>query len=170
MGQFVVRIDDPEAPDVRALLDTHLAFARHHSLPEDVHALDINGLLSGSVSVFSIREDDELVGVGALKQLDEFQAELKSMHTAEAARGRGAGRAMVDHLVAIERARGCHRVNLETGSGAAFAPARALYFSAGFEICGPFAEYGPSPNRVCMTLELAPRHPPDADSTQIAPP
>jgi putative acetyltransferase len=137
----------------------HHAFAKRHSPPEDVHALDLAGLLAENVSFFSIREDGELLGVGALKQLDELHAELKSMHTAEAARGRGVGRAMVDHLVGIARSRGCHRVSLETGSMEAFAPARALYASAGFETCEPFAGYRPSPNSVCMTLELNGRRP-----------
>lgn len=105
------------------------------------------------MSFLSIREDGELLGVGALKQLDEFHAEVKSMHSAEEARGRGVGRAMVDHLVDVARARGCRRVSVETGSMAAFTPARALYASAGFQICGPFAEYGPSPNSVFMTLD-----------------
>ncbi len=140
MGEFVVRSDDPKSADVRALLDAHLTFANRHSPPEDVHALDVTGLLAENVSFFSIREDGELLGVGALKQLDEFHAELKSMHTAEPARGRGVGRAMVEHLVGVARARGCRRVSLETGSTAAFAPARALYASAGFETCEPFAE------------------------------
>ncbi len=167
MGEFVVRMDDPESPDVRALLGKHVAFAKEHSPPEDVHALDITGLLAENVSFFSIREDGQLLGVGALKQLDEFHAEVKSMHTAVEARGRGVGRAMVDHLVDVARARGCQRVSLETGSMAAFAPARALYASAGFETCEPFAEYGPSPNSVCMTLELDSHHGPDAASTQI---
>jgi putative acetyltransferase len=167
MGEFVVGIDDPESGEVRALLAKHLAFARQHSPPEDVHALDSTGLLAENVSFFSIREDGELVGVGALKQLDELHAEIKSMHTAEAARRRGVGRAMLDHLVGIARARGFRRVSLETGSMAAFTPARALYASAGFQACAPFAEYGPSPNSICMTLELDQRHRPDAGSTQI---
>jgi putative acetyltransferase len=158
VAEFVVRADDPASDDVRALLDKHLAFARRHSPPEDVHALDVSELCAQNVSFFSIYEGGERVGVGALKQLDELHAEIKSMHTAEAARGRGVGRAMVDHLVGIARARGCRRVSLETGSMAAFAPARALYATAGFETCEPFAEYGPSPNSVYMTLELDQRH------------
>ena len=36
----------------------------------------------------------------------------------------------------------------------AFAPAHALYASAGFEICEPFADYGESPNSIFMTLDL----------------
>ena len=133
MGELVVGLDDPEAADVGALLGQHLAFARRHSPPEDVHALDI--------------------------------AELKSMHTAEAARQRGVGRTMLDHLLGVARSRGCERVSLETGSMAAFAPARALYASAGFERCEPFAQYRPSPNSVFMTLELDGPARPDAVDT-----
>lgn len=167
MGEFVVGIDDPQSAEVRALLDKHLAFARQHG--QDMHALDITELLAENVSLFSIREYGQLAGVGALKQLDEFHAEVKSMHIAEEARGRGVGRAMVDHLVDVARARGCRRVSLETGSMAAFAPARALYASAGFETCEPFADYGPSPNSVFMTLDLGSKHQgTDGGSTESA--
>jgi putative acetyltransferase len=154
MGKFIVRADDPAAADVRALLETHLAFALRHSPPEDVHALDVSDLLAESVSFFSIRDDGNLVGVGALKELDPAHGEIKSMHTCETARRRGVGRTMVEYLLALARARGYRRVSLETGSMAAFAPARALYVSVGFETCPPFAGYGPSPNSICMTLAL----------------
>jgi putative acetyltransferase len=83
-----------------------------------------------------------------------MHAEIKSMHTAEAARARGMGRAMLEHLLAVAHARGCRRVSLETGSMAAFATARALYRSVGFTPCEPFAQYEPSPNSEWMTLEL----------------
>ena len=76
------------------------------------------------------------------------------MHTAEVARRRGVARAMVDHLVGIAHARGYRRVSIETGSTPVFAPARALYASAGFEPCGPFGDYQLSPNSAYMTLEL----------------
>jgi putative acetyltransferase len=79
---------------------------------------------------------------------------LKSMHTAQAARGRGVGRAMVDHLIGVARDRGFRRVSLETGTMAAFAPARALYASAGFRPCGAFGDYSLSPNSTFMTLSL----------------
>jgi putative acetyltransferase len=168
MGQFVVRPDDPEADDVRELLARHLAFAKQHSPPEDVHALEISELLAENVSFFSIRQGGELVGIGALMQLDELHGELKSMHTDEAMRRRGVGRAIVHHLVGVARARGYRRVSLETGSAAVFAPARALYESAGFVTCEPFAEYRPSPNSVCMTLELDPRPRPDRGASDRA--
>jgi putative acetyltransferase len=154
MAEFVVHSDDPRAADVQALIDRHLEFAHEHSPPEDVHALDSSGLLADNVSFFSIRYDDELLGIGALKQLDSHHAELKSMHSAAAARGRGVGRAMLMHLLDLARSRGCTRVSLETASLPAFAPARALYASAGFTECEPFADYRVSQNSVCMTLAL----------------
>jgi putative acetyltransferase len=49
------------------------------------------------------------------------------------------------------------RVSLETGSMSGFAPARALYASAGFEPCEPFADYVPSPHSTFLTRKLAPR-------------
>jgi putative acetyltransferase len=154
MDQFVIVIDDPRAADVRALLDRHLAFANEHSPPEDVHALDLNGLLSPAVTFFSARRDGELLAIGALKKLDEAHAEVKSMHTAVPARGQGVGRAMADHLISVARQRRYRRVSLETGSMDAFAPAQALYLSAGFTLCGPFDAYPLSPNSTYMTLRL----------------
>lgn len=149
-----ISVDDPRAPDVRQLLAAHLAFANEHSPPEDVHALDINGLLDPSISFFSYRHEGELWGVGALKQLDAEHAELKSMHTSSAARGKGVGAAMVEHLLAVARERGVRRVSLETGTMDAFAPARALYERAGFEPCPPFADYTLSRNSMCMTRTI----------------
>jgi putative acetyltransferase len=147
--------DSPLAADVRALLASHLAFTTATSPPEDMHALDADGLRDPAVTFFSFRRDGVLLAVGALKRLDEQHAELKSMHTAAAARGRGIGRAMLDHLVGVARERGCRQVSLETGSMAAFGPARALYASAGFAECGPFADYRPSRNSTFMTLALS---------------
>jgi putative acetyltransferase len=154
MVQGKISTDDPQAADVRALLERHLAFANLHSPPQDVHALDIAGLLDPAITFYSFRLNGELLAVGALKRLDKEHAELKSMHTAEAARGRGIGRAMLDHLVRVARDRGFSRVSLETGSMAAFAPARSMYAKAGFSECEPFGDYFPSRNSICMTLWL----------------
>jgi putative acetyltransferase len=160
MNRFVISLDDPRRDDVRALLEQHLAFANEHSPPEDVHALDLDGLLDPTVTVFSLRVDGELYGIGAIKQLDAHHAELKSMHTVKAARGQGVGRAMVDHLLAVAVECNVERVSLETGTMEGFSPARSLYASFGFEPCEPFADYFLSPNSTCMTLLLADRkHP-----------
>ena len=146
--------DDPRAPDVRELLRRHLEFARATTPPEGVFALDADGLLDPAVTLFSLRQDGELIAVGALRELAERHGELKSMHTAAAARGRGAGRAILDHIIGVAVGRGYERLSLETGSMAAFAPARALYARAGFTPCEPFGAYLPSPTSTFMTLHL----------------
>ena len=154
MGDFVIAVDDPLRDDVRALLEQHLAFARSVTPPEHVHALDLDGLLDPSITLFSVRAGGELLGVGALKQLDPDHAEVKSMHTAKAARGRGVGRVMVDHLLAVAAERGVSRVSLETGTMDAFAPARSLYAEAGFAPCGPFGDYEESSTSAFMTRTI----------------
>jgi putative acetyltransferase len=154
-----IAADDPRAPDVRALLRRHLEFARATTPPEGVFALGLDGLLDPAVSFYTGRRSGQLLAVGALKQLDERHGELKSMHTAAEARGQGIGGAMVKHLIGVARARGLRRLSLETGSMAAFAPARSLYARAGFTPCGPFGGYPDSPTSVFMTLALAPEDP-----------
>jgi len=149
-----INIDDPRAPDVRALLGRHLTFAREHTPAEDVHALEVDGLADSAVTFYSFRRNGELLGVGALKRLDAHHAELKSMHTAEAARRQGIGAAMLDHLVTVARERGFHRLSLETGTMDAFAAARSLYAKRGFRPCDPYGDYVVSPNSICMTMLL----------------
>jgi len=146
--------DDPRRPEIQALLERHLEFARAQTPPEHSFALDEAGLLDPAVSLFSVRADGSVLGIGAIKRLGPHHAEIKSMHTAEAARGRGIGRAMLAHLLNVARARGFRRVSLETGTMAAFAPARALYEGAGFVPCGPFGDYWPSEDNMFMTLDL----------------
>jgi putative acetyltransferase len=154
MPSACISADDPLADDVRGLLLSHLEFARSNTPPEDVHALDIDGLLHPAVTFCSYRRDGELLAVGAIRLLNDNQGELKSMHTAAAARRQGIGRAMVDYLVGLARERGLTRVSLETGSTPEFAAARALYARAGFTETGPFGDYRESPNSTFMTMEL----------------
>jgi putative acetyltransferase len=145
--------DDPRKPDVQALLERHLEFALAQTPPEHSFALDGDGLLDPAITVFSYRACGSLLGIGAIKRLGPDHAEIKSMHTAEAARGRGIGRAMLTRLLEVARARGFRRISLETGTTAAFTPARMLYQSAGFVPCGPFADYQPSEDNLFMMLE-----------------
>lgn len=154
MPGYDVQPDSPESPDVRRLLETHLVFAAEHSPPEHVHALDVPQLIEDHVSFYSIRVDGELLGVGAIQELDTTHGELKSIHTVESARGRGIGRAMVAHLIAVARTRGYSRVSLETGSMEAFRPSRILYERMGFEVCPPFGKYWDNEYSTCMTLQL----------------
>ena len=153
-GEFVVERDDPRRPDVRAVLERHLAFCRATSPPEDVHALDLDGLVAPDVSFFSLRSDGTVLGVGALKRLGDDHVEIKSMHTLVEARGRGVARAMLAHLLGAARELGARLVSLETGSQKEFAPARRLYANAGFVETGPFADYRESPNSTFMTRDV----------------
>lgn len=151
-GHIVV--DDPRRPDVRALLERHLDFARGQTPAEHSFALSTDGLLDPAITVFGFRAGGTLLGIGALRRLGPDHAEIKSMHTAEAARRRGIGRALLIHLVGVARALGLRRVSLETGTTPGYAPARALYDDVGFVPCGPFADYKPSEHNLFMTLEL----------------
>lgn len=136
------------------LLRIHHAAAHAASPPGSAHALDLAGLQRPEISFWAAWEGGTLMGIGALKQLAPDHGEVKSMHTAERLRGRGAAGAMVGHIVAIARSRGYARLSLETGSMAYFAPARALYRRHGFVECAPFADYVLDPNSVFMTLDL----------------
>jgi len=136
------------------LLHTHLIRARAETAPGSAHALDLSGLRAPEVTFWSAWEGDAVVGVGALKRLSADHGEVKSMHTAETARGRGVGSAMLRQIMAAARAQGMSRLSLETGSWAYFAPARALYARRGFVECAPFGEYREDPNSVFMTLAL----------------
>jgi putative acetyltransferase len=144
-------LDDPRVVD---LLHVHVTRARAETAPGSAHALDLSGLRAAEVTFWSAWEGDTLVGVGALKQLSADHGEVKSMHTAEAARGRGVGSTMLRHIMAAARERRMSRLSLETGSWAYFAPARALYARYGFVECGPFGEYRADPNSVFMTRVL----------------
>jgi len=151
---MVIAPEDPRADDVRALLERHLALMHEVTPVGHVHALDAERLADPALSFFGARRGGVLLGIGALKRLDDAHVELKSMHTAFEARRRGVGAAMVTHLVGVARASGYRRVSLETGSFDAFAPARALYAGFGFVRCAPFGGYTDNPHSVCLTLEL----------------
>jgi putative acetyltransferase len=141
-------------PRVIELLYTHLVRARAETAPGSAHALDLSGLGAPEVTFWSAWEGDSLAGIGALKRLTADHGEVKSMHTAEAARGRGVGSAILRHIIAVSRARGMTCLSLETGSWPYFAPARALYTRHGFIECGPFGDYRPDLNSVFMTLAI----------------
>ena len=154
MCDLAIELADPLSDELGALVARHLAYARAHTPPENICALDTAGLDTPDITLWAVREQDGLIAMGALRELDAAHGELKSMHTLEEARGRGLGELMARHLLAQARARGYERVSLETGSQAGFAAARALYVKLGFEPCGPFADYTEKPGSVFYTLDL----------------
>jgi putative acetyltransferase len=152
----VLRIERDELlrAEVRALLNEHLTSMYSLSPPESVHALGLEGLKSPDVTFWTVWEGDVLMGCGALKELDATHGEVKSMRTPAKLRRRGAGRAILTHIVGEARVRGYTRLSLETGSMEEFEPARRLYESFGFSYCGPFAPYKEDPYSTFMTLAL----------------
>jgi putative acetyltransferase len=152
---LVVVRGDLTDPRVVELLEYHVTTALAQSPRESCHAFDVSALQRPEISFWAIWEGEALLGIGALMDLGGGHGEVKSMHTAKAARGRGVGAAMVRHIIAAARERGFRRLSLETGSMDYFAAARALYARHGFVECGPFEGYVPDPNSVFMTLDLA---------------
>lgn len=151
--------DDLTRPAIHALLEEHLRNMRELSPPESVHALDLERLRRPEITFWSAWDGDVLLGCGALKELDAVHGEIKSMRTPAALRRRGAGRAILAHIVDVARERRYERLSLETGSMDAFRPAHRLYESFGFRFCGPFGDYGPDPHSAFMTLQLQPSSP-----------
>src|SRR5205814_8377599 len=112
------------------------------------------GLRRPEITFWTVWESGELLGCGALKELDATHGEIKSMRTAAAHLRKGVARSMLAHILAEARRRGYRRLSLETGSAEAFLPARRLYETFGFDYCGPFDSYVEDPFSVFMTLEL----------------
>jgi putative acetyltransferase len=144
-------LDDPR---VQKLLAYHVSSARAQTACGCAHALDLSGLKSPAIRFWSAWEGDHVVAIGALKQLSVSHGEVKSMHTEQSYRRKGAGNAMLQHIITTARHMGLRRVSLETGSRPHFDAARALYGRNGFVECPPFGTYVLDPNSVFMTLEL----------------
>lgn len=149
-----LRLDDLEGPEVAQLLREHLENMARISPAESMHALDLEALRAPEITFWSAWEGEELLGCGALLELDAEQAEIKSMRTAEAHRRKGVAARLLEHLLEQARARGYRRLSLETGSQVEFEGAIKLYAKYGFRVCGPFAAYVEDPSSVFMTLDL----------------
>jgi len=151
---MIIRPDDVRGPEMTRLIREHLQAMHLHSPPESIHALGLDALRKPGITVWSAWDGQELLGCGALKELDPAHGEIKSMRTATPHLRKGVAAAMLTHLMDEARRRNYTRLSLETGSVAAFGPARALYARFGFEECGPFADYIADPYSVFMTRSL----------------
>jgi len=149
-----IKLDNLTHPAIHTLLNEHLQSMFLHSPPESVHALDLEKLRKPEITFWSAWEGDQLLGCGALKELDKWHAEIKSMRTAGAHLRRGVAQRMLQHIHDEAKRRGYRRLSLETGTADAFIPARTMYERFGFTHCGPFADYVEDPFSVFMTKEL----------------
>jgi putative acetyltransferase len=149
-----IKVDDLSGAEIQELLREHLRNMALHSPPESVHALDVEALRKPGITFWTAWEGDQLLGCGALKELDAQHGEVKSMRTSTSHLRKGVAKMLLGHILEEAKRRSYSRVSLETGSPAAFEPARRLYASFGFEYCGPFADYVEDPYSVFMTKEL----------------
>jgi putative acetyltransferase len=149
-----IRPGDFSDPRVISLIRYHFEKNRAVTPEGSAHVLDISALQAPAIAFFTAWEADELLGMGALKRMNDEDGEVKSMRTYDHALRRGVARAMVEHIVKRARADGLRRLYLETGSFEYFRPARELYARHGFVECGPFEGYKPDPNSTFMVLEL----------------
>lgn len=154
MPAYRIVQDDLSVPEVLALLRLHLDEMHRWSPPEKVHAMPAERLREPDVTFFSAWDGGTLAAVGALKALGGGRGELKSMRAAPGYRGQGAGRAMLDRLIAEARARGMTWLGLETGRPAPFADAQRLYAANGFAECPPFGDYVSDAFSLCMARAL----------------
>jgi len=136
---------DLDSSDVKALLELHFGMMRSISPPEACHVLPADGLRDPAVTFWSARDDGELVGIGALKELAPDHGEAKSMRTSHRSLGRGVGRAVLHQIVSEAKSRGYSRLSLETGCTKPFQAALSLYESEGFVPSGPFGGYSDTP-------------------------
>lgn len=149
-----IAMDDLSGSAIAKLLQEHLQNLSAISPPESMHALNIDALRKPEITFWSAWDGEELVGCGALKELDSQHAEIKSMRTASAHLRKGVASRLLQHLINEAKRRNYRRLSLETGSMDAFEPARRLYAKFGFNNCGPFGSYVEDPNSVFMTKEL----------------
>jgi putative acetyltransferase len=149
-----IRRGDLDDPRIVALLRHHYDMCHAVTPKCSAHVFTLEQLAAPEIDFWTAWDGETLLGVGAMKPLDPAHGEVKSMHTAEAARRRGVGGAILRHIMATSQARGIARLSLETGSFAYFAPAVALYRAHGFVDCPPFGDYRPDPNSLFLTRAL----------------
>lgn len=137
--------DSIDHPAVIALLRTHAAGCEASSPPGTCYYFDHGKLKAQGLDFVALWDADTLLGVAALAPngpgLEPGHGELKSMHVASAARGRGAGAALMQAILKRARVHDLRRVSLETGVSDYFAAAQRLYARHGFAPCGPFGNY-----------------------------
>jgi putative acetyltransferase len=149
-----IKEDDLYGPEIAKLLQEHLDDMAIHSPPESIHALNLEELRQPELTFWTLWNDTELTGCGALKELSEQHGEIKSMRTVKEFLRQGVAAKILQYIITEAISRGYQQLSLETGSMQAFEPARLMYQRFGFEYCSPFADYTADPNSLFMTKTL----------------
>ena len=143
--------DNFENPKVNELLVKHFIELKAASPAGSVHVLDIPGLKDPSIKFWSIWQNNDLIGCGALKFLNEEHGEFKSIRIHDNFRKQGYGIKVVNYLINEAIKLNIKRLSIETGAGDFFKPARKLFKQCSFEICEPFSDYKKDINSVYFT-------------------
>ncbi|MFO1406157.1 MAG: GNAT family N-acetyltransferase [Steroidobacteraceae bacterium] len=151
---YAIRAADFGDARVRGLVRLHLEGMHASSPPGSVYALDLTGLTAPGVTVWTAWSGESVAGMAGLKDLGAGHGEVKSMRTHPDFLRRGVAAALLEHLISQARARGMRRLSLETGSGAPFAAALALYERRGFRYGEPFGDYVPTEFNQFLHLDL----------------
>jgi len=139
---------------VNELLKKHFIELRSVSPEGSAHVLDIPGLKVDSIKFWSLWENNQLIGCGALKFLDDSHGEFKSIRIADKFRKNGLGIKIIEHLINEAKKLNIKKISVETGSGEFFSSARKLFKKFGFESCKPFAHYKEDPNSCYFSLDI----------------
>ena len=138
-------------PEVDELLTKHFIELRAASPEGSAHVLDIPGLKDKSIKFWSLWENENLLGCGALKFLDNDHGEFKSIRVHDKFRKKGNGIKVIKHLIIEAKKLNIKRLSIETGAGDFFIPARKLFKKCNFEPCDPFAHYKDDINSIYLT-------------------
>ncbi|MBO9668957.1 MAG: GNAT family N-acetyltransferase [Sphingobium sp.] len=133
--------DDLTGATTRALLTFHHQAMHAVSPPGTAFALDLSGLQQPGITVWTVRDGEAVLGIGALKVLPDGTGEVKSMRTDPDHLRKGVARFMLEHIIAEAKARGLSRLSLETGTGPDFEAALTLYRRRGFIEGEAFGDY-----------------------------
>ena len=137
--------------EVNELLTKHFIELRIASPEGSAHVLDIPGLKVSSIKFWSLWEDENLMGCGALKFLSENHGEFKSIRVHDKFRNKGNGTKVMKYLIDKAKKLKIKRISIETGAGKFFEPARKLFKKCNFELCEPFAHYKEDENSIYLT-------------------
>ena len=144
-----------ENPEVHELLIKHFIELRSVSHEGSAHVLDIAGLKDPTIKFWSLWEENDLMGSGALKFLDKEHGEFKSIRVSDNFRSKGNGTKVINHLINEAKKLNIKRLSLETGAGDFFLTARKLFSKCGFELCEPFSHYKKDINSIYMTMLIS---------------
>ena len=142
-------------PEVHEFLIQHFIELRSVSPEGSAHVLDIAGLKDPSIKFWSLWDENDLIGSGAIKFLDDEHGEFKSIRVSDKFRGKGNGLKIINHLIIEAKKLNIKRLSLETGAGDFFSAARKLFNKCGFEPCEPFSHYKKDINSIYMAMLIS---------------